>query len=354
MKILDWYLWKSTLQGLLIAWLALVMLDVFFAFINELKSTNDQYTSFKALIYLTYTLPARFYEFFPTATLVGSLLGLGNLAANSEFIAMRAAGFSIRGIIFSVLKLGVLLTILAFFVGEWVVPASDLQARNYLATLKNKNIYLVSESGLWVKQKDSMIHIGKVWSQDKLSDVTIYRMKADRSGLDKIIKAESITAIENDWQLDNVKESTFEEKRVNTEVIKQINNADLLDAEILKIAAMKPEQLSGSALRKVIKHQKENALKSDKFELAYWKRFSVPLSTLVMLILAMPFLFGSQRGGSTGQRIFIGIIVGITFFLLNRVLNEVGIVYGIMPIISAFLPLFIFLLISVLVLRHIR
>jgi lipopolysaccharide export system permease protein len=354
MKILDWYLWKSTLQGLLVAWLALVMLDVFFAFINELKSTDDQYTSFKALIYLTYTLPARFYEFFPTATLVGSLLGLGNLAANSEFIAMRAAGFSIRDIIFSVLKLGVLLTILAFLVGEWVVPASDLQARNYLATLKNKNIYLVSEAGLWIKQKDSMIHIGKVWSQDKLSDVTIYRMKADRSGLDKIIKAESVTAVKNGWQLENVKETTLEEKRVNTETIRQINNADLLDAEILKIAAMKPEQLSGSALRKVIKHQKENSLKSDKFELAYWKRFSVPISTLVMLILAMPFLFGSQRGGGTGQRVFIGIIVGISFFLLNRVLNELGIVYGITPIISAFLPLFIFLLISLLVLRRIR
>ncbi|MCK5811059.1 MAG: LPS export ABC transporter permease LptG [Cocleimonas sp.] len=354
MKILDGYLWKSTLQGLLVAWLALVMLDVFFAFINELKSTDDQYTSYRAAIYLIYTLPARFYEFFPTATLIGSLLGLGNLAANSEFIAMRAAGFSIRDIIFSVLKLGVLLTVLAFVVGEWIIPASDLQARNYLATLKNKNVYLVSDAGLWIKQKDSMIHIGKVWSQEKLSDVTVYRMKADRSGLDKIIKAKSVTATKKGWQLDEVNTTTFEEQRVNTEAIKQINHADLLDADILKIAAMKPEQLSGSALRKVIKHQKENALKSDKFELAYWKRFSVPLSTLVMLILAMPFLFGSQRGGGTGQRVFIGIIVGITFFLLNRVLNELGIVYGITPIISAFLPLFIFLLISLWVLRRIR
>jgi lipopolysaccharide export system permease protein len=354
MKILDWYLWKSTLQGLLIAWLALVMLDIFFAFINELESTNDQYTSFKAIIYLTYTLPARFYEFFPTATLVGSLLGLGNLAANSEFIAMRAAGFSIKDIIFSVLKLGVLLTVLAFVVGELVVPASDLQARNYLATLKNKNIYLVSESGLWVKQKDSIIHIGKVWSEHRLSDVTVYQMNTDRSGLDKIIKAESVSASVNGWQLDKVKSSTFEEQRVNTKVVEQINHADLLDVQILKIAAMKPEQLSGSALRKVIKHQKENALKSDRYELAYWKRFSVPISTLVMLILAMPFLFGSQRGGGTGQRIFIGIIIGITFFLLNRVLNELGIVYGITPFISAFLPLFIFLLASLFILQRIR
>ncbi|MCK5813848.1 MAG: LPS export ABC transporter permease LptG [Cocleimonas sp.] len=354
MKILDWYLWKSTLQGLIVAWLALVMLDVFFAFISELKSTDDQYTSFKALIYLTYSLPARFYEFFPTATLIGSLLGLGNLAANSEFIAMRAAGFSIRDIIFSVLKLGVLLTVLAFFVGEWLVPASDLQARNYLATLKNKNIYLVSEAGLWIKQKDNIIHIGKVWSEEKLSDVTIYSLKTDRSGLKKIMKVDSVIASEQGWQLDRVETTRFEEKRVNREAIQQINNADLLDAQILKIAAMKPEQLSGSALRQIIKHQQENALKSDKFELAYWKRFSVPLSTLVMLILAMPFLFSSQRSGGTGQRVFIGIVVGIAFFLLNRVLNELGIVYGIAPVISAFLPLFLFLLVSLLVLRRIR
>jgi lipopolysaccharide export system permease protein len=354
MKILDWYLWKSTLQGLIIAWLALVMLDVFFAFINELESTNDQYTSYKALIYLIFTLPSRFYEFFPTATLIGSLLGLGNLAANSEFIAMRAAGYSIKDIIFSVLKLGVLLTLLAFMVGEWVVPASDLHARNYLATLKNKNIYLVSESGLWIKQKDSMIHIGKVWSQEKLSDVTVYHMKADRSQLDSIVRAESVVASANGWQLATVKKTTFQEKKVTTDAINSINNTDLLDPDILKIAAMKPEQLSGSALRKIIKHQKENALASDKFELAYWKRFSVPVSTLVMLILAMPFLFGSQRGGGTGQRVFIGIVVGIAFFLLNRVLNELGIVYGITPFISAFLPLFIFLLISLLVLRRIR
>ena len=354
MKILDWYLWKSTLQGLIVAWLALVMLDVFFAFISELKSTNDQYTSFKAMIYLVYTLPARFYEFFPTATLIGSLLGLGNLAANSEFIAMRAAGFSIRDIIFSVLKLGILLTVLAFMVGEWVVPASDLQARNYLATLKNKNIYLISESGLWVKQKDDMIHIGKVWSEEKLSDVTVYSMKEDRSGLDKILRAKSVIATENGWQLDHIERVQFEDRRVNLEAIKQINNADLLDAQILKIAAMKPEQLSGSALRKIIKHQQENSLKSDKFELAYWKRFSVPISTLVMLILAMPFLFGSQRSGGTGQRVFIGIVVGIAFFLLNRVLNELGIVYGIAPFLSAFLPLFLFLLLSLLILRTIR
>ncbi|HIO92074.1 MAG TPA: LPS export ABC transporter permease LptG [Leucothrix mucor] len=354
MKLLDSYLWKATLQGVIVAWLALVMLDVFFAFISELEDTDEQYTSFKALIYLSYTLPARFYEFLPTATLIGSLLGLGNLASNSEFIAMRAAGYSVKQIILSVLKLGVVLTVTAFFMGEWLVPASDLQARNFKATLENKNISLVSDAGLWIKQKDNILHIDKVWSKDKLTDVTIYSMKKDRTGLEKITVAESVINTENGWQLNNVKITSFEEKRIISKTLKQQMNTSLLDAQILEIAAMKPEQLSGSELKKIIQHQQDNSLKSDKFELAYWKRFSVPISTLVMLILAMPFLFGSQRGGGAGQRVFIGIVVGIAFFLLNRVLNELGIVYGISPFISAFLPLSIFLLVSLFVLRRIR
>ena len=354
MKILDGYLWKSTLQGLLVAWLALVMLDVFFAFISELKSTNEQYTSLKAVIYLTYTLPSRFYEFMPTGTLIGSLLGLGNLAANSEFIAMRAAGYSIRDIIFSVLKLGVLLTVFAFVMGEWLVPASDLQARNFQATLKNKNIYLVSDAGLWIKQKDTILHIGKVWSKDKLSDVSIYAMKENRSGIEKITSAKSVVLKGNEWVLTGIKTTKFEEKRVITQQIATYKDASLLDAQILEIAAMKPAQLSGSELKRIIQHQQDNALKSDKFELAYWKRFSVPISTLVMLILAMPFLFNSQRSGGAGQRVFIGIVVGIAFFLLNRVLNELGIVYGITPFISAFLPLSIFLALSLFVLSRVR
>ncbi len=354
MKLLDGYLWKATLQGLIVAWFALVMLDVFFAFVSELDDTNDRYTSFKALIYLSYTLPARFYEFLPTATLIGSLLGLGNLAANSEFIAMRAAGYSIKQIVFSVLKLGVLLTVLAFFMGEWLVPASDLQARNFKATIENKNISLVSDAGLWVKQKDNILHITKVWSKDKLTGVTIYSMKKDRGGLDKMTQAESVINTAKGWQLNNLQITHFEAQRVMTETIKQQIDSHLLDAQILEIAAMQPEQLSGRELKKIIQHQQDNALKSDKYELAYWKRFAVPISTLVMLILAMPFLFNSQRGGGAGQRVFIGIVVGIAFFLLNRVLNELGIVYGISPFISAFLPLSIFLLISLFVLRRIR
>lgn len=353
MRIINRYIWSSTLQGLLIAWVALVTLDVFFAFINEAGKTNELYSTSQAIIYLVYTLPSRFYEFFPTSILIGTLLGLGNLAANSEFTAMRAAGVSIGQIIFSVLKLGLLLAIGIFIVGEWLVPAADLQARNFKAHLKNKNIVLVDNAGLWIKEKNSIIHIGQVISKERISDISIYTFKDDHTGLKSLTNSKGASVTADGWSLRNVQTTLFSKMRVHKTQQDNMLKKDFLNSDILDVATIDPSQLSSTALKKVIKHQKDNALKTDKYELIYWKRYSIPISALVMLILAMPFLFGSARGGGAGQQVFIGIVVGIVFFLANRLINELGIVYGLTPIVSAFLPILIFLGAGLFFLRRI-
>lgn len=354
LKIIDRYLWMATLQGVLIAWLALVLLDVFFAFINEVDKTNALYTTTQASIYLIYTLPARFYEFFPNAALIGTLLGLGNLAANSEFIAMRAAGMSISKIIFSVVKLGLVLAACLFVLGEWVVPNSDLQARNFKAKLKNKNIVLVGGAGLWIKEKDSVINIGSVISNKQISDVSVYTFKEDHSGLHSLVEIENATASENGWDFQQVTTTEFEKFGVIKYKDPKASSVNFVDSNILETATVDPNQLSSNALTKFIEYQRRNEIKTDKYELIYWKRFSVPLSAIVMLILAMPFLFGSNRGGGAGQRVFIGIIVGIVFYLANRSVNELGIVYGFSPLVSAFMPSLLFFLIGLIALRRIR
>lgn len=346
MKVLDRYLWTATLQGVVIAWIALVILDVFFAFISEASKTNALYTTTQAIVYLIYTLPGRFYEFFPTSVLIGTLLGLGNLAANSEFIAMRAAGISIQNIIFSILKLGLILALLIFVMGEWIVPESNLHARNFKAHLKNKNIVLVGGTGLWVKEKNSVIKIGKVINNQHISDISIYTFKGDHTGLESLTTIKNAKANKAEWKLQKVTTTTFEKKRAHKVSEEFVKSKDFISQNILDVASVDPNQLSSSALTKIIDYQKENSLKTDKYELIYWKRFSIPLSALVMLILAMPFLFGSNRGGGAGQRVFIGIVIGIIFYLANRSTNELGIVYGFSPFISAFLPSILFLCIG--------
>ena len=354
MKTLDRYLWTSTLQGILIAWVALVILDVFFAFIAESGKTDALYSTSQAAIYLVYTLPGRFYELFPTATLIGTLLGLGNLAANSEFTAFRAAGISIRQIIFSILQLGALLAIVIFLAGEFLIPSADLQARNFKAHLKNKNIVLVGGAGLWIKENNSIIHIGKVITKKQLADISIYTFKDDHSELNSLTTSSDAESDGKKWYLSKVTTTTFGEMSVNKEDRGTVTKTDFLNEQILDVATVNPNQLSLQSLQKIIQHQENNRLKTGKYELIYWKRFSVPLSALVMLVLSMPFLFGSNRGGGAGQRVFIGIVVGIVFSLSNRTINELGAAYGFSPIMSAFLPSLLFFLAGLFYLGRIR
>jgi lipopolysaccharide export system permease protein len=281
-------------------------------------------------------------------------MGLGNLSANSAFNAMRAAGLSIGQIIFSVLKLGLLLAIGIFIVGEWLVPTADLQARNFKAHLKNKTIVLVGDAGLWLKENNRIIHIGSVITKKQISDISIYTFNKDHTGLESLLTSSNATATDDGWNLRKMENIRFDEKKIHKTQEENSLRKDFLDTDILDVATINPAQLSSSALDKVIKHQKENNLKTDKYELIYWKRYSIPLSALVMLILAMPFLFGSARGGGTGQRVFIGIVVGIVFFLVNRMINELGGVYGFSPFVSAFLPSFLFFGVGVYALSRIR
>lgn len=351
MSILDRYLWWAVLTGLIMAWFALTGLVVFFDFISETSKLNENYSSLQAFIYLLYSVPSKLYELFPSAILIGTLLGLGNIAANSEFIAMRAAGISIINIILSVLKLGLLLVVCVFFLGELVVPKTDMAGKNFKASLDKSNVVMVSGGSLWVKDKNRIFHIGQVWSVKKLTDITIYKIDKNYSGLNSLTHVQSATSSRDGWLLESITVRTIRDTGVSSDRLKNSVDNDFLDAKLLSIASVTPEELSITELSELIDHQKANNLNTERFELAYWKRFSAPLAALVMLFLAMPFLFGSQRGGGAGQRVFIGIIVGVAFFLINKVLSQVGSVYGFPPFFSAFMPSMLFFTISIIAIR---
>ncbi|MEE9302448.1 MAG: LPS export ABC transporter permease LptG, partial [Thiotrichaceae bacterium] len=295
MNILNRYLWKNALGGIIMAWFALVSLDSFFALINELEDTSNSYGTVQAVLYIIYTLPERLYEYFPTSILVGALLGLGRLSANSEFTAMRAAGVSIQQIAIATLQLGVFLAFIAFALGEWVVPATDRYAVNFKAVQKNNNVALTSDRGLWVKEQQEIIQIGKVISNQHLADITIYRVSDNYKRLKDLTTIDTAEFKNNQWELHNVTTRTFKNNTIHTDKINTAYTAILIEPDILKVTVANPQHLSSIQLAKLIEHQEDNNLSADKFKLAFWKHFSVPFSALVMLILAMPFLFTSQR-----------------------------------------------------------
>ncbi|MFW2371627.1 MAG: LptF/LptG family permease, partial [Gammaproteobacteria bacterium] len=121
MSILDRYIARTIVSGTLMTLLVLGSLLAFVDFVSEIGDVGKaEYTVVDAASYVLLSLPKRLYELFPTAVLLGSLLGLGTLASNSELIVVRASGISIMRIVRSVLQAGLLVVVMVALIGEFI------------------------------------------------------------------------------------------------------------------------------------------------------------------------------------------------------------------------------------------
>jgi lipopolysaccharide export system permease protein len=341
MKILDQYIARTVIGGTLMALLVLASLLAFVDFVAEIgKVGHPSYVGYGILdvvMYVLLTLPKRMYEIFPTAVLLGSLLSLGALASNSELTVMRAAGMSIMRITGSVLQAGLILLLLVAFIGEVLVPISERKAQTLKVSSLQQHISLGGRHGFWVRDSMRYIHVGQVYLDLHLGQLDIYELNANNQ-ISRITHAESAQYINNTWQLSNIKRSTLSDTGVSSETLAIEVWPELLNPELFNVLTVKPENMSAMDLYRYSQYLQSNELDASHYQLAFWIKVITPVSSLVMLLIALPFVFSSQRSGGAGQRMLLGLLLGIGFFMANRIMNHMGQVYGITPFISAALP----------------
>lgn len=357
MKILDQYIARTVIGGTLMALLVLASLLAFVDFVSEIgKVGRPGYIGYSVLdvaIYVLLTLPKRIYEIFPTAVLLGSLLSLGALASNSELTVMRASGMSILRIAASVLQAGLILLLLIAFVGEILVPVSERTAQTLKASSLQQKISLGGKQGFWIRDSKRYLHVGQVYPDLHLGKLEIYELNETRQ-VNKITYAESAFYTEKIWQLKNIKRTTILETGVSSEAISKEQWPDLLNPDLFNVVTVKPENMSALDLYRYSQYLQSNELDASHYQLAFWIKIMTPLSSLVMLLIALPFVFGSQRSGGAGQRVLVGLLLGIGFFMANRIMNHMGQVYGITPLISAALPVVLVAIAGMLAIRRVR
>jgi lipopolysaccharide export system permease protein len=353
MGILDRYIARVVLGGTLVALLVVLALDVFFSFIGEVGDIGrGGYRALDALAYIALSIPRRVHELFPMAALLGSLMGLGVLASNSELVAMRAAGFSVRRVIASVLQVGILMLAVTTVVGEFIAPVADRQGQ----ALREQALYdrttFQSRHGYWIRDGNRFIHIRHMDSPGDLQDVSVYELDADH-------RLETATRIGRaqyqrrmGWEMSQVLATRFDGDEVRASRDTNAHWDELMTPGVLDVVVLEPESMSVRELTRYIDYLTRNGLESDRHQLALWLRLSAPLAGLVMLFLAVPFVFGSLRNVGAGQRLLVGVMVGIGFQLLVQILSHTGQVYGIHPVVSAFAPILLFLSAGVWALRR--
>ncbi|MCC6208868.1 MAG: LPS export ABC transporter permease LptG [Gammaproteobacteria bacterium] len=354
MKILDFYIGKAVIGGAILVMCVLLSLFAFIEFISELDNVGrGDYGAWEATRYVLLSVPRLTYELMPLAALIGSLIGLGVLAGSNELVIMRASGVSLARISWAAIKAGLLLVIFAIWVGEWVVADAEQSATTLRSTALAGKDSLRTGDGFWTRDKRDFVKVRNVLPGGDLVDVHIYEFDAAHA-LWRVSSAKSATYDNGEWRLRKVSRSVISPEGVSIERLPKLTWRSQLKPDLLDVIAIKPDSLSASGLYRYIRYLRANGLSSGRYELEFWTKIALPFATCVMVFAALPFVFGPLRSVGVGQRMLIGVLVGIGFYLFNQMVSYVGLVYDFNPLLSAVLPTLLLLAGAIFMMRRIH
>jgi lipopolysaccharide export system permease protein len=327
------YLAISVLKSTLLVWLILLGFDLVSAFYNSFSSIGKQgFTVNLAILSTLLTAPRRAYELFPAVSVIGLLMGLGQLASKSELIAMASVGVSRLQIAMGALLPAFLLSGVMAVTNETVGIYSERQALA-LNSHKIEKLTLAKYSGLWAKDGDLYFNArtgsakgggGSTWLE--LGDLRLYRFKPDGK-LESITHAKSADNKGDRWNLNDVQRTSFDARAVRLERMGSIPWQTRITNESLQATLSNPRNLNLFELRTNIEYLTGNQLDARAFSTAYWGRWFYPYKVLVLCLAVLPFAFGSLRSGGMGKSLFLGIVVGVSAVLLERLMVNLSDVY---------------------------
>lgn len=355
MNVLTGYIVREVLKGSFITLVLLLTLFNLFTFTDELKSLGKgSYGLQEIFKYLALTSPRVLYELVPSSALLGSLFVLGAMGNNRELIAMRASGVSVLGIVRSVMLAGVILAVFAVAVGEFIAPTAERNARILKMSALDRDFIAQSRYGLWLREGSKFINVREIKDNGDLAQIYIYDLN-DRNFLHNAITAsEAVFQQDKQWQLKNIEQSSISTEQVTTAKIESRSWKSSIDPKLLNVVVVKPENLSLYDLALYIDFLKGNKQKSETFELAFWGRVVNPFVIFVMLLVATPFVIGVRRGVSTGSRMMIGIIIGMSFNIIDKITGHVSLIYHLNPALMSVLPSAVVFSLALYAVRKVR
>jgi len=352
-KILDLYIGRTIIATTSLVLVTFVGLSGIIKYVEQLRKVGrGTYDLLQALYFVVLSIPRDIEMFFPMAALLGALIGLGMLAASSELVVMQAAGFSKLDIGLSVLKTAVPLMIIVTLLGQWGAPQAQKMARDLRAMSISGGSIISTRSGVWARDANDFIFIGKV-DGEQLHGMNIWRFDKEKQ-LKNVIFAEEVNYIsDNTWMMSDVELTTLEnEVEISKQSLPEYRWETSLAPDKLAVVTVKPEELSLSGLYDYVSYLEESEQDSSRYELAFWRKITQPISIAVMMLMALSFIFGPLRSVTMGARILSGVIAGFTFYISSEFFGPLSLVYQIPPAFGAIAPSVVFLAIAVMLLRR--
>jgi lipopolysaccharide export system permease protein len=323
-----------------------------FAFFDTIGELGDlgrgEYDLRHVFGYVLLSVPAHAYELFPIVVLIGTLYVLAHLASNSEYTVMRGSGLSPARAALALGKVGAAFVVFTFVIGEWVAPYADELAQKTKMRALSSMIGQDLSSGLWFKDEGSFINVREARQASSLQGVRIFEFDAS-SRLHKMTFAEHAEFIARGvWRLTGIVATTYTPDGPRTAREAEGEWRSNVSPALLDALIMKPERMSAWALHQYAQHLENNRQKTDRYEIALWKKLLYPLAALVMMALALPFAYMQARAGMVGVKVFAGIMIGIFFHMLNSLFSHIGLLQNWPPLSAAVVPSLAFLTAAIL------
>ena len=345
--ILIRYINREFFIGILMIMFGLICLFAFFDFIQEIGDLGKgSYGILQAILFVILSIPGHIYEVIPLAVLIGSMYSIGQLSYNYEFNVMRASGYSIKKIAVSLMYTGLFFSFFTIIVGDFITPHSEKSAQQIKLGNSNSSVSQEFGSGFWIKDGDNFVNIENVLPDSSLEQINIYEFD-NKFNLRTIVNAKNGFFKQGEWKLSDIQQTIINKNSIEIKNITSGSWKSLMRPEMMNALIISPQKMSTINLFKFINYLKQNNQKSTKYEVALWEKLIHPLMPLVMLIFAIPFGFLQERSGGKFFKMFIGIIIGIAYQILNTLIRHLSLLNDWQPFVSSLIPTIIFLFIGI-------
>ena len=383
MRILQRYFAVSIFQAVAFVLVALLGLSAFMDLTGELPGVGKNgYMIQHAFLYALLRVPGHVYEVMPVAALIGTIYTMAQFASSSEFTIMRASSLSTARAAWMVFRIGAVLVAITFAFGELVTPRSAPMAERIRLQARGATVSEEFRSGMWTKDVVRSEGVKGVVTGSRFFNVRSFR--ADGQLIDlklyefdtgfrmrSLITAKRATFLGNStWQLEDVTETLFsnsytpppppllpapagadspatynqETSAVVTHKLASMQLVSEITPKLLSVSGADPDRMSANELALYTRHLSENKQETERFKIAFWKKLFDPLAIFVLMALALPFAYLHTRSGGVSLKVFIGIMIGVSFILINTLFSHIGLLSAAMPaFVTAIAPSILFL-----------
>ena len=354
MSRIDRYIISHILGLTAIVALALLAIHSFVSFVSQVDEIGTGAFGYKELLlYTLWQAPSGLYVMLPIIAMLGTLMGLGTLASQSELTAMRAAGMSLLRLGLATLGGGVILGVLCVALGDWLAPRGEIEADVLMSEAQSGRPAGIARKPVWLREGDRVFRIRNLVAEDHIAAVEIYTLGPDLN-LKTAMTVEEGFYRDGAWRFHGVRRTEFGIS--NARVIEQpdMDWQGKLSPELLRLFVLEADALSSAGLVRLLDYLRDNNLDSSAYELALARKIIAPFTVMAMMLFAVPFVLGALRNTGAGQRLFVGVLVGLLFYVINEVSANTGQLYGWNPLLSAGAPTLAFALIGLWRLQRVR